>query len=694
MRPTSPRGTIPTPITAFRPLNQNGAYPAATLPTTPTATSASPMMMTRDSPNVRISTAAPTETKKIGTKKWPRRTTPRSMAGAWTVGAKASPAVKAPMMSADPTRSARTAVRNASASANVASACSEPRRANAPKTGGTASRPTSNAAATNPNAIAVMSATLPTDRVAPPTICATTARMIRPTMSSSTAAPSTTCDSRSCSRPRSASTRAVMPTDVAVSDAPTTRAGSSGSPSCVATRYPRAKGRTTPTRATVAAAPPTERSRRRSVSSPMWNRRMRTPISASTCSTGRPGSTSPRIDGPRRTPASNSPTTAGCPKRSASSPSALAAMRIAASTTSTVVTGTSAAETAAASIISLRSGRRIEEGAQLHDRCGEEARARRTDGDAHRHLRERRERPDPRQLLGPDHHVHEARLRERAADQHVGLTRRHLRTELVGNCGRDELHPPVYDLSHVALGIGAHFRGAHAEERRVSGDLHVALANPYLRLYAEPLAVPAQHPRGRARLHGADLRRARGRKHRRGSRHLDALRLLRGGCLQRRRRGGGRIHRSIGSRTTRGAVRRRGRRRAQRPGRHPDRAPHMCPCAPGRHAVQQHSLLQPCDLLATRSLAQNHVGRLDREVEPVATLRRHEIRGNPAIEHDFGPAPLLTPHGERGRFRQSRERGAGRRAVQRRRRERPLLRGCARRKRAGNNGANHDATGW
>ena len=43
IRPTSPRGIIPTPTTVLFPLNQNGAYPASNLPMTPTTIRAAPI---------------------------------------------------------------------------------------------------------------------------------------------------------------------------------------------------------------------------------------------------------------------------------------------------------------------------------------------------------------------------------------------------------------------------------------------------------------------------------------------------------------------------------------------------------------------------------------------------------------------------------------------------------------------------
>ena len=66
-------------------------------------------------------------------------------------------------------------------------------------------------------------------------------------MSSITAAPSTIWLSGSCSRPRSLSTRAVMPTLVAVKAAPATMHSILSWPKKWQTRYPPAKGSTTPT---------------------------------------------------------------------------------------------------------------------------------------------------------------------------------------------------------------------------------------------------------------------------------------------------------------------------------------------------------------------------------------------------------------------------------------------------------------
>ena len=96
----------------------------------------------------------------------------------------------------------------------------------------------------------------------PRVIPATTVRMTSPMTSSMTAAPRMIWLSGSCKRPRSERTRAVMPTLVAVIEAPATMATRFGSPRRRQAANPRANGRATPTAATAAEAPPTLRSLR------------------------------------------------------------------------------------------------------------------------------------------------------------------------------------------------------------------------------------------------------------------------------------------------------------------------------------------------------------------------------------------------------------------------------------------------
>ena len=74
IRPTSPRGIMPTPITVLLPLNQKGAYPANSLPITPVMHKTHPTSSARRpwglaGSSACRSTEAPTATKKRGTKK-------------------------------------------------------------------------------------------------------------------------------------------------------------------------------------------------------------------------------------------------------------------------------------------------------------------------------------------------------------------------------------------------------------------------------------------------------------------------------------------------------------------------------------------------------------------------------------------------------------------------------------------------
>jgi hypothetical protein len=158
--------------------------------------------------------------------------------------------------------------------------------------------------------------------------------MISPTTSSNTAAPMTTCPSGVRSCPRSDSTRAEMPIEVAVSAAPITRLGKNSMPNIRATASPPKNGKMTPTLPTVSAVVPTFASERRSVCRPIWNNRISTPSSASACRTGSVGSNSPSTLAPRITPATSSPSTEGCPMRCAISPKSLVATIVASRTIS------------------------------------------------------------------------------------------------------------------------------------------------------------------------------------------------------------------------------------------------------------------------------------------------------------------------------------------------------------------------
>ena len=155
----------------------------------------------------------------------------------------------------------------------------------------------------------------------------TTVSTTRPITSSATAAPSTTRASWVASARRSPNTRAVMPTLVAVSAAPTNSAVLKSSPISDMAPRPRTIGATTPTVATCSDVRPTLPSSRRSISRPTSSRSRITPISPSVRRTSSPWPMALSTDGPTRMPATISPTTAGMPRRSATSAATLAATR-------------------------------------------------------------------------------------------------------------------------------------------------------------------------------------------------------------------------------------------------------------------------------------------------------------------------------------------------------------------------------
>ena len=159
----------------------------------------------------------------------------------------------------------------------------------------------------------------------------------RPITSSATAAPSTVRASTRVSAPRSLNTRAVMPTLVAASAAPTNSAVSLDSPNPSATPKPIATGTTTPIVATVIDDFPTDRRSPRLSSRPTSSSSRITPSSPRTSSV-MSWPTSDRTDGPMMMPARISPTTAGMPTRSASSAASFAASRTTRMSTRTSVT--------------------------------------------------------------------------------------------------------------------------------------------------------------------------------------------------------------------------------------------------------------------------------------------------------------------------------------------------------------------
>ena len=161
-------------------------------------------------------------------------------------------------------------------------------------------------------------------------------------MSSATAAPRTVRASMLASARRSPKTRAVMPTLVAVSAAPTKTASLPSNPSPSPAKMPVTIGTTTPTIATAMDARPTDLSSRRSISMPTSSSRRMTPSSASVRMTSF-GSTKPKTDGPMSTPAKISATTAGMLMRSAISAAIFAATSTTRMSTSTELTSTGCA---------------------------------------------------------------------------------------------------------------------------------------------------------------------------------------------------------------------------------------------------------------------------------------------------------------------------------------------------------------
>ncbi len=127
----------------------------------------------------------------------------------------------------------------------------------------------------------------------------------------------------------------MIPTLVAVKVAPMNTATVGDSPKKMETKYPTAKGPATPTIATMRADGPTRRNSSRSLSNPTSNNNSMIPSSARNIKTehSAEGTASvtliqPSTLPPSTTPAMSSPSTGGCPRRSASSPNTLANTRI------------------------------------------------------------------------------------------------------------------------------------------------------------------------------------------------------------------------------------------------------------------------------------------------------------------------------------------------------------------------------
>src|SRR5882724_1345931 len=244
-----------------------------------------------------------------------------------------SPAANAPIMSAVPARSASTQSSSRNAKADTTSIPRTRIRSTTPNSRGASLSPIHRAADRNATATPRMRSAPCRLNAVPAASPETTPRITSPMTSSITAAPRIRRASRLCSTWRSLSTRAVIPTEVAVSVAPTKMAVTRGSADVCSYpchpdaqyRKPRPNGTATPTVATAVAAAPTRIMALRSVSSPISNSSTTTPTCASSRNTGVSESSAPigitlRKPAPSRMPASSSPITAGCPRRSNSSP--------------------------------------------------------------------------------------------------------------------------------------------------------------------------------------------------------------------------------------------------------------------------------------------------------------------------------------------------------------------------------------
>ena len=133
---------------------------------------------------------------------------------------------------------------------------------------GNVANPTTEVRTRNPTAKPIVVAMVPMPTEPCSTIRVTTVRMMRPSTSSTTAAPSTVRASTVASARKSPNTRAVIPILVAVSAAPMNRDVLVDSPIAKPTPTPRAIGNTTPITATSIEARPTLRNSATSVSKP------------------------------------------------------------------------------------------------------------------------------------------------------------------------------------------------------------------------------------------------------------------------------------------------------------------------------------------------------------------------------------------------------------------------------------------
>ena len=242
-------------------------------------------------------------------------------------GTRAMPATKAPTMGASLAASASSAKARVKARARATSVPAEREmRSMSAKSGGATRRPTTPPATRNSTATPMMPATDRIDTDPSVTMRTTTVRTTRPMTSSATAAPRTMRASVVASASRSPNTRAVMPTLVAVSAAPTNNAVLPSSPMRLIAPMPSTIGATRRRRRRAGTSWPTLPSSRRSISMPTSSRSRITPISPRVRSTSSLPPTALSIDGPTRMPATISPTTGGTPMRSAISAAAFAAM--------------------------------------------------------------------------------------------------------------------------------------------------------------------------------------------------------------------------------------------------------------------------------------------------------------------------------------------------------------------------------
>src|SRR5213080_2396040 len=250
----------------------------------------------------------------------------------WFVSDRMSPAANAPMMRAVPARSARTQSNSRNANADTTSTPRTRIRSTRPNRRGASFSPIHRATKRKATATPRMRSAPCRLNAVPAASAETTPKMTSPMTSSITAAPRISRASRLCKTWRSLSTRPVIPTDVAVSVAPTKMAVVSRSAEVCSTpcqpdrqyRKPRTNGTATPTTATAVAAVPTRIMALRSVSSLISNSTT-TQTWASSVNTGVSASSAPigitlRKPAPSAMPASSSPITAGWPRRSNASP--------------------------------------------------------------------------------------------------------------------------------------------------------------------------------------------------------------------------------------------------------------------------------------------------------------------------------------------------------------------------------------